>query len=326
MVYNFPRLTNGGQGFSLELWIQKPLADRNGKLYFFIIVSHDGGSRLQSFYFDDNDTPHKMLSSFFAYGIISSTFVFVLIPSLIAFFLLLPMLMNSTVMNKLKRFQQLFKIQKEILEVKNTLEDNKNDYAQYKIFSYAIENDKIKKHDISPLLFDSYKDYCIVNNFYLKLSERNQIFYADKNGEDNLGRYNEEYVSLAKTAIKDVQWVKYGLLTKILKRKKIFAFVLGSVIPGLGHIYLKHKLRGIMILIFSPYFLLSILYLAELFGSLNLYDESNFFIKSIFNSASTGSYESLFPIFLALFFYTIVWIWQLYDLKQIIFHIENIEH
>jgi hypothetical protein len=74
--------------------------------------------------------------------------------------------------NKLRRSRKLFKIRSEILEVKDTLKINGDGYSQYKIFPYGIQTDKTNKATLSQLLFNSYRYYYLVKDFYQKLFNR----------------------------------------------------------------------------------------------------------------------------------------------------------
>lgn len=218
-------------------------------------------------------------------------------------------------MDTLSRSRILFKVQQDLVNVKITLGHRNPDH----VFRYEVDSININGKTLSPLLFDSYSDYKLVKDFYEKISERHTIFMNNETSEGAQRKSNKECADSARNALNNIKWQNYHLLNKISKEKKTIAMILGVVVPGLGHIYLKNTLRGILILLSSPYMLvLGVLYAIEYFSSISLYDQ--------FMPAGNDLGEIariLFLLFLAWLIYIIIWLWQIRDLKENIFQIEN---
>jgi hypothetical protein len=117
----------------------------------------------------------------------------------------------ALLLKRIRRFKRrlelsifVFKILKEIVYIRDRLQQNKLSQKIFHIESWLSRDENDKRH-----VFDDYSDYKYIDNFYKKLKERDNDLSNKNIGYDELKRYNDECLVLATTTIENINWVHY---------------------------------------------------------------------------------------------------------------------
>jgi len=136
----------------------------------------------------------------------------------------------ALLLKRIRRFKRrlelsifVFKILKEIVYIRDRLQQNKLSQKIFHIESWLSRDENDKRH-----VFDDYSDYKYIDNFYKKLKERDNDLSNKNIGYDELKRYNDECLVLATTTIENINWMHYQ---DIEDRKYYFPLTIMITIP-----------------------------------------------------------------------------------------------
>jgi hypothetical protein len=205
---------------------------------YIVTASYDQGSNFKS----NIDSPVLTASTFLNAHIRNQVIILATTFAIASFVIAL-------LLKRIRRFKRrlelsivVFSILKEIVSIRNQLQGNILSQKIFPLVTWLSRDEDDKRH-----VFDDYSDYKHIDKFYKKLKERDNDLSNKNIAQDELKRYNEEFLVLATNTIENINWVRYQ---DVEDRKHYFPLTVLITVPFAMLIFFAFEVYKVPLVLF----------------------------------------------------------------------------